>query len=301
MKVAQEVWATTEKPFCMLSNLPSAIAHEQARFWIKVVTRIAFFVYLGWELVRLWRIAGDRERSLVEPILEASARAFVVLILLVLTWVLEWYWMWPLALVTLLGWRSMLTKVVVGYTLTCLPIFYVHHYWSTNMPVELVLAYALPPLVLPVAARVDPARPHDVRAGRALLHEALPDLPRVRAVLGDRGYRALGPAAERHGAHVEIKAQPAGSAGFVPIAMLWRAENAFAQLGRWRRLARCFEGTTASARAWLEVACMGYLFGRLSTSPGHDSPGSSSSSPRTSSRTPPEFSSRTMVPVMVAG
>ncbi|HLZ26015.1 MAG TPA: hypothetical protein VKV73_01685 [Chloroflexota bacterium] len=129
-------------------------ALDQARSWIKIVTRIAFFAYLGWELVRLWRIAGNRERSLVEPILEASARAFVVLILLVLTWVLEWYWMWPFALVTLLGWRSMLTKVVVGYTLTSLPIFYVHHYWSTAMPVELVLAYAVPPLALPVAAWV---------------------------------------------------------------------------------------------------------------------------------------------------
>lgn len=127
-------------------------ALDQARSWIKIVTRVLFFAYLGWELVRLWRIAGDREQSLVEPILEASTRAFVVLILLVLTWVLEWYWMWPLALVTLLGWRSMLTKVVVGYTLTSLPIFYVHHYWSTSMPAELVLAYALPPLAVPVAA-----------------------------------------------------------------------------------------------------------------------------------------------------
>jgi hypothetical protein len=129
-------------------------AHEQARFWIKVVTRIIFLAYLGWEMVRLWRMAGDRDRSLVEPILEASIRAFVVLILLVLPWVLEWYWFWPLALASLLGWRRMLTKVVVGYTLTSLPIFYVHHYWSTSMPSELVLAYALPPLALPLVAWV---------------------------------------------------------------------------------------------------------------------------------------------------
>ena len=109
-------------------------------------------MYLGWELVRLWRLAGDRDRSLVEPILEASTRAFVVLILLVLTWVLEWYWMWPLGLVCLLGWRRMLTKVVVGYTLTALPIFYIHHYWSNAMPGVLVLVYALPPLALPLVA-----------------------------------------------------------------------------------------------------------------------------------------------------
>jgi hypothetical protein len=125
---------------------------EVVRFWAKVLTRGIFAVYIGWEVFRLWRIAGDQSRSVVEPILEASARAFVVLILLVMTWVLEWYWMWPLALVTLVGWRRLLTKVVVGYTLTSLPIFYVHHYWSWHMPGGLVLAYALPPLVIPVIA-----------------------------------------------------------------------------------------------------------------------------------------------------
>src|SRR5579864_6666895 len=130
---------------------PNAL-HETVRTWAKVITRLIFAIYLAWEVVRLWRIAGNRQKPLLEPILEASARAFAVLILVVLTWVLEWYWMWPLALVTLLGWRRMLTKVVVGYTLTSLPIFYVHHYWSTNMPGVLVLAYALPPLALPLLA-----------------------------------------------------------------------------------------------------------------------------------------------------
>ncbi|HEY2596416.1 MAG TPA: hypothetical protein VGK33_21200 [Chloroflexota bacterium] len=128
---------------------PSAL-HEGARSAAKVITRIIFAIYLSWELVRLWRASGDKERSVLEPILEASARSFTVLILVVLTWVLEWYWMWPLALVTLLGWRRMLTKVVVAYTLTSLPVFYVHHYWSTNMPGVLILAYALPPLALPL-------------------------------------------------------------------------------------------------------------------------------------------------------
>jgi hypothetical protein len=128
--------------------------HEGVRSWFKLITRIMFAVYLGWELFRLWRITGDGERSVLAPILEASARAFTVLILLVMSWTLEWYWMWPLALVTLLGWRRMLTKVVVGYTLTSLPIFYVHHYWSSTMPGWLVLLYALPPLALPLTAAV---------------------------------------------------------------------------------------------------------------------------------------------------
>jgi hypothetical protein len=134
------------------NGLNSEATREAVRFWAKAVTRAIFGVYLVWEVVRLWRIAGDPQRSLVDAVLEASARAFTILILVVLTWVLEWYWMWPLALVTLLGWRRMLTRIVVAYTLTSVPVFYVHHYWSTNMPGVLVLAYALPPLALPLVA-----------------------------------------------------------------------------------------------------------------------------------------------------
>jgi hypothetical protein len=116
---------------------------------------------------------------------------------------------------------------------------------------------------LPVAAHVESARPHDVQAGRALIHEALPRQPRVSDALGDRGYRALVKAAEQRGAQLVIKAPPAGQTGFRPITPLYKIEHAFGQLGRWRRLSRCFEGTAASARAWLEVACLGYLFSRL--------------------------------------
>jgi len=53
-----------------------------------------------------------------------------------------------------------------------------------------------------------------------------------------------------------------GACGFRPIAPLYKIEHAFAQLGRWRRLSRCYEGSEASATAWLEVASVGYLLGR---------------------------------------
>ncbi|MCA1646383.1 MAG: DUF2029 domain-containing protein [Chloroflexi bacterium] len=138
-------------PSGLTAQFPDVV-HEPIRAWFKLICRAIFAVYIVWELVRLWRIAGDHARSLIEPILVASVRAFIVMILVYFTWVLEWYWMWPLALATLLGWHRMLTKVVVGYTLTSLPIFYVHHYWSSNMPGGLVLAYALPPLLLPLLA-----------------------------------------------------------------------------------------------------------------------------------------------------
>jgi hypothetical protein len=39
--------------------------------------------------------------------------------------------------------------------------------------------------------------------------------------------------------------------GFTPIGPLWHVEHAFAQLGE------------ASAKAWLEVASLGYVLGRV--------------------------------------
>jgi transposase len=63
-------------------------------------------------------------------------------------------------------------------------------------------------LGLPIAARVDSAKPHDVTAGRLLIHAALPNLPRVSLVLADRGYRALDKAAQRHHARFEVRSRP---------------------------------------------------------------------------------------------
>jgi hypothetical protein len=45
----------------------------------------------------------------------------------------------------------------------------------------------------------------------------------------------------------------------MPLRPLVKIEHAFAQLGRSRRLSRCYEGSQASTRAWLEVAAFGYL------------------------------------------
>jgi putative transposase len=90
--------------------------------------------------------------------------------------------------------------------------------------------------------RVDPAKPHDVKVGRELLASGLNDLPLVRDVIADRGYRGLAVLAARRHVGLLIKAPPTGSSGFVPLAPLFKVEHAFARLGRWRRLSRCYEG-----------------------------------------------------------
>jgi putative transposase len=98
-----------------------------------------------------------------------------------------------------------------------------------------------------------------VVAARELLRERLIDLPRLRAIVGDRAYRGLAAITRRKRLALDLKRPPAGASGFVPIRPLYRIEHAFAQLGRWRRLSRCYEGSEASARAWLEVASVSYL------------------------------------------
>lgn len=61
-------------------------------------------------------------------------------------------------------------------------------------------------------------------------------------MIADRGYRGL-------------------------AALAARRHLAFAPLGRWRRLSRCYEGTESGARAWLEVASLAYLFAKLRIEP----------------------------------
>ncbi len=72
-------------------------------------------------------------------------------------------------------------------------------------------------------------------------------------------YRGLATLAARKHVALDIKAPPAGRSGFTPLWPLYKVEHTIAQLGRWRRLSRCYEGSEASARAWLEVASVGYL------------------------------------------
>jgi transposase len=141
-------------------------------------------------------------------------------------------------------------------------------------------------LGLPLAVRVDSAKPHDVWSARRILTEQLDQkrgsaFPGLRAIVADRGYTGLRALATNHGLALDIKRPPAlqplpampgrkpkkPKRVFTPLAPLYKVENAFARLGMWRRLSRCYEQTEAGAKTWMEVACVAYLCGRLRIEP----------------------------------
>jgi putative transposase len=119
---------------------------------------------------------------------------------------------------------------------------------------------------LPLCVRVVPASTSEARAVELILE----DLARTSAdhclelVLVDRGTAQS--VAQRLSArfNYEVRtvgwdAPPRNESGakvFRPIRHAWRVEVAHGHLVRRRRLARCFENTTASATGWLHVAAI---------------------------------------------
>jgi hypothetical protein len=96
-----------------------------AQLWVKALVALAVLGYVLWELVRTATNAANADdRGVVRIVTANSARILLVLLLAVLTEVHGWYFTWPLALVTLLGWQVGLTRLVVGYTLGYLVVDY---------------------------------------------------------------------------------------------------------------------------------------------------------------------------------
>ena len=53
--------------------------------------------------------------------------------------------------------------------------------------------------------------------------------------------------------------------GFKVLKRRWVVERTFAWLGRWRRLSKDYEGTTASSEAWVKLAMIHLMVRRLVT------------------------------------
>jgi transposase len=117
-----------------------------------------------------------------------------------------------------------------------------------------------------LAVHVHPANVQDVHGAVPLLKRLRAKFPKLRHVFADRVYR--GGQLVKALAHcgpwtIEIVERPTGVKGFQLLPKRWVVERTFAWFGRCRRLAKDFEGSVASAVAWLLVAHVRLLTRRL--------------------------------------
>lgn len=93
------------------------------------------------------------------------------------------------------------------------------------------------------------------------------DYPRLEVVLGDNKYRNntldAWLADNKVPWRVRVASKPEEKPGFVPVKVRWRAEQAFACLGRYRRLSKDYEYNTSSSEAWVQIAAISRMARRL--------------------------------------
>jgi hypothetical protein len=125
-----------------------------------------------------------------------------------------------------------------------------------------------------------------VRSGRLLLGEELPDLPRVRAIVADRGYRALDKLVARRSLTLEIKDPPKPVPPPVVPGRSRRSPRASS-----RRSPRCSVSSTRSPGSGPGGACRAATRERRrAPRPGSKSPASATSSVVCAGRRPDRIS-----------
>jgi hypothetical protein len=89
------------------------VPYETAWEWVwngaKLIAKVGLAALIVFE--------AFRARSF-DDVLASSTRVTLVFLLVVTTWVMPWYYLWPLALCAALGWSSLLVRVCAGLTLT---------------------------------------------------------------------------------------------------------------------------------------------------------------------------------------
>jgi hypothetical protein len=97
----------------------SEVPYETAWDWVltteKLVAKVGLAALIAFEALRT--------RSL-DDVLASSTRVTLVFLLVVTTWVMPWYYIWPLAMCAALGWNSALVRVCAGLTLTAAVAMY---------------------------------------------------------------------------------------------------------------------------------------------------------------------------------
>ncbi len=117
-----------------------------------------------------------------------------------------------------------------------------------------------------MVVQVTAASVQDHQQAFNLLQAGRTQSARLTKVWVDAGYQShelAQRAAGELGITVEIVPKPAGQTGFQVLSRRWVVERTFAWLGRYRRLSKDYEYDTATAEAWIQLACTHLLLRRL--------------------------------------
>ena len=90
----------------------------------KLIAKVGLIALIGWELRNLMAVARADSEKLEEAALTACARIFIFFLLFVNTWIMPWYYAWPLALASPLGWQSTTARICAALGLTSLIVMY---------------------------------------------------------------------------------------------------------------------------------------------------------------------------------
>jgi hypothetical protein len=145
---APAAWLTVRLvPLLGVPDTPATLRMDVARAIMWGLTRALFVAYLGVEVRSLWRWAADRDAGrLLRRIAIASVRCLLLAILLFVSQVYPWYFLWPLPVACLLGVREPWSRAAIVFGLAFLPAYYLREfepYGVFYLPVYALVALAL--------------------------------------------------------------------------------------------------------------------------------------------------------------
>ena len=120
-------------------------------------------------------------------------------------------------------------------------------------------------LGLLLAVVVHAASVQDRDGAKLVLAKARVRCPRLQLLWADGSYagQLIDWVWEKCGWALEIVKRPAEAKGFQLLPRRWVVERTFAWLGRYRRLSKDYEATTASSEAWITIAMIHLMLRRL--------------------------------------
>jgi putative transposase len=120
-------------------------------------------------------------------------------------------------------------------------------------------------LGLVLAVVVHAASVQDRDGAKLVLAKLVGHFPRLRLLWADGSYagKLIDWVRETCGWVLEIVKRSDDARGFQVLPKRWIVERTFAWLGRYRRLSKDYEATTASGEAWITIAMIHLMVRRL--------------------------------------